>query len=100
MKRYCVTAKQLEEHEQKRASVLGESGLLRDKMHDIQLIYRQFESELSQQYLDGEDYLTLLAGRFRIPLICGLHRFGLMVFMVLRRKSLRCLVRYFRPANR
>ncbi|MBA2938155.1 helicase-exonuclease AddAB subunit AddB [Paenibacillus sp. CGMCC 1.16610] len=61
MKRYCVTAKQLEEHEQKRASVLGESGLLRDKMHDIQLIYRQFESELSRQYLDGEDYLTLLA---------------------------------------
>lgn len=61
MKRYCVTAKQLEEHENRRVITLGESGLLRDKMHDIQLVYRQFESELSRQYLDGEDYLTLLA---------------------------------------
>ena len=30
-------------------------------MHDIQLVYRQFEAELAQQYLDGEDYLTLLS---------------------------------------
>lgn len=61
MKRYCVTSKQLQEHEHKRAAVLGESGLLRDKMHDIGLIYRHFEEQLSRQYLDGEDYLTLLA---------------------------------------
>ncbi|GGI43506.1 ATP-dependent helicase/deoxyribonuclease subunit B [Paenibacillus marchantiophytorum] len=61
MKRYCVTAEQLTNHENKRAAALGESGLLRDKMHDIQLVYRQFEAELARQYLDGEDYLTLLA---------------------------------------
>ena len=46
MKRYCVTAEQLETHENKRVSTLGEHGLLRDKMHDIQLVYRQFEASL------------------------------------------------------
>ncbi|WP_261807741.1 helicase-exonuclease AddAB subunit AddB [Paenibacillus sp. N3.4] len=61
MKRYCVTAEQLDVHESKRATTLGESGLLRQKMHDIRLVYRSFESELARQYLDGEDYLTLLA---------------------------------------
>lgn len=60
MKRYCVSAKQLEEHEKKRVAALGESSLLRDKMHDIGLVYRRFEAEVSRQYLDGEDYLTLL----------------------------------------
>ncbi|MEW9701591.1 helicase-exonuclease AddAB subunit AddB [Paenibacillus sp. SI8] len=61
LKRYCVTAEQLDEHETKRVTTLGESGLLRDKMSDIRLVYRAFQSELAKQYLDGEDYLTLLA---------------------------------------
>ncbi|MGG1520200.1 helicase-exonuclease AddAB subunit AddB [Paenibacillus oryzisoli] len=61
MKRYCVSAEHLAKHESGRAASAGESGLLRSKMHDIQLIYRQFEAELARQYLDGEDYLSLLA---------------------------------------
>ncbi|MFD0692831.1 helicase-exonuclease AddAB subunit AddB [Paenibacillus sp. GCM10027628] len=61
LKRYCVSAEQLDEHETKRMTSIAESGLLRDKMQDIRLVYREFESELARQYLDGEDYLTLLA---------------------------------------
>ncbi|MFC5450259.1 helicase-exonuclease AddAB subunit AddB [Paenibacillus aestuarii] len=60
-KRYCLSAEQLDEHDAKRVASLGESGLLREKMHDIRLIYREFENVLARQYLDGEDYLTLLA---------------------------------------
>ncbi|NEW05191.1 helicase-exonuclease AddAB subunit AddB [Paenibacillus sp. SYP-B3998] len=61
LKRYCVTAEQLDQQESKRSSSIGETGLLREKMHDIRLVYREFQSMLSRQYLDGEDYLTLLA---------------------------------------
>ncbi|CAH1204278.1 ATP-dependent helicase/deoxyribonuclease subunit B [Paenibacillus allorhizoplanae] len=91
MKRYCVTAEQLETHENKRVTNLGEHGLLRDKMHDIQLVYRQFEADLAKQYLDGEDYLTLLAEQVQNSVylhsatvwIDGFHGFTPQEFKVL-----------------
>ncbi|UJF35064.1 helicase-exonuclease AddAB subunit AddB [Paenibacillus hexagrammi] len=61
LKRYRVSADQLEAFEKSNVQAIGGSGLLTDKLHDIRLVFRVFESELSKQYLDGEDYLTLLA---------------------------------------
>lgn len=60
-KRYCVTADRLDEHESKRIRGIGGPGLLRDKLHDVKLLYRDYETELKRLYLDGEDYLSLLA---------------------------------------
>ncbi|MEK3723754.1 helicase-exonuclease AddAB subunit AddB [Paenibacillus sp. FSL H8-0034] len=60
-KRHCVTSEGLA------VFVSGTSGegqaspMLADKLHDLQLVYGEFEAELSRAYLDGEDYLTLLA---------------------------------------
>lgn len=34
---------------------------LSDKIHDLEIIYRQFEDELFGKYLDSEDYFRLLA---------------------------------------
>ncbi|OXM86118.1 helicase-exonuclease AddAB subunit AddB [Paenibacillus rigui] len=59
-KRYCITADGF-------SSFLNQSSMhsimLEDKLHDLNLIYREFETELSQAYLDGEDFLTLLASQ-------------------------------------
>ncbi|WP_430871747.1 hypothetical protein, partial [Escherichia coli] len=32
-----------------------------DKIHDLELVYRQFEDELFGKYIDSEDYFKLLA---------------------------------------
>lgn len=34
---------------------------LKDKIHDLELVYRQFEDELFGKYIDSEDYFKLLA---------------------------------------
>ncbi|MBP1156343.1 MULTISPECIES: helicase-exonuclease AddAB subunit AddB [unclassified Paenibacillus] len=61
-KRYCVTSEGLSRFYSERFGSLSASGgSLEDKLHDLQLIYGDFEMELSKLYLDGEDYLTLLA---------------------------------------
>ncbi|MBP1992860.1 helicase-exonuclease AddAB subunit AddB [Paenibacillus eucommiae] len=92
-KRYCVSAEQLEEHRNRRASQLGESRLLGDKLHDLRLLYKDFEQELSRQYLDGEDYLALLAEQIPFSAylqqatiwIDGFHGFTPQEFAVLER---------------
>lgn len=38
-----------------------ESPLLKDKMHDLLLLFREFEQELSGLYVDAEDHVTKLA---------------------------------------
>ncbi|TVY09128.1 helicase-exonuclease AddAB subunit AddB [Paenibacillus cremeus] len=58
-KRYCVSGVGLAQWYQERQELT--SGSLEDKLHDLQLVYTEFEEELSKLYLDGEDYLTLLA---------------------------------------
>jgi ATP-dependent helicase/nuclease subunit B len=60
-KRYRLTADKLDEHAVSRVQLINEGRLLRDKLYDMRLLYREFELELSKQYLDGEDYLSLLA---------------------------------------
>jgi ATP-dependent helicase/nuclease subunit B len=70
-KRYCHTPEQIEnlfngnrqkEDEQKEPSE-GKSPLLLDKLHDLHLIYSEFEQYLLGRYVDSEDYLKLLVGK-------------------------------------
>lgn len=60
-KRYAVQpedlAKQKTETEEK---------ALKEKLHDLELIYRQFEDELIGKYLDSEDYFRLLAEKIPV----------------------------------
>lgn len=39
----------------------GESALLQDKLHDLSLLYREFDAELSGLYIDAEDHVVKLA---------------------------------------
>ncbi|RSD29326.1 helicase-exonuclease AddAB subunit AddB [Mesobacillus subterraneus] len=39
----------------------GGNKALKDKIHDLELVYRQFEDELFGKYIDSEDYFRLLA---------------------------------------
>lgn len=56
-KRYCITP----------ADLLGFKGesdrskVLKDKLHDLELIYENFEEKLFGKYIDSEDYFQLLA---------------------------------------
>lgn len=60
-KRYCVDPDELAE----RQNQLSESGksnkALQDKLHDLEVIYKNFEESLSGKYTDSEDYFRLLA---------------------------------------
>jgi ATP-dependent helicase/nuclease subunit B len=97
-KRYCLTADQLDEHSAKRINVVGESKMLKDKLYDLKLIFREYELALSQQYLDGEDYLTLLAEQvFRsdelqetVIWVDGFHGFTPQELAVLEKLILHC----------
>ncbi|MFD2443139.1 helicase-exonuclease AddAB subunit AddB [Bacillus sp. CGMCC 1.16607] len=60
-KRYCVQPNELK---MKREALIqtGESTsrVLQDKLHDLELIYENFEQSLQQKYVDSEDYFRLL----------------------------------------
>ncbi|WP_284638687.1 helicase-exonuclease AddAB subunit AddB [Paenibacillus silviterrae] len=65
-KRYCVTSDGLKQYIEQQETRGGLGGRhLRDKLHDLQLVYGEFERQLSRQYLDGEDYLALLARQLK-----------------------------------
>ena len=55
-KRYCIGPKELTELEQSGSR----EKVLKDKLHDLSLIYENFEKELSNKYIDSEDYFRLL----------------------------------------
>lgn len=42
-------------------SSASESRLLHDKLHDLSIIYREFDQELSRLYIDAEDHVVKLA---------------------------------------
>jgi ATP-dependent helicase/nuclease subunit B len=98
LKRYCVSAVRLEEHGLTKAAQLGESRLLTDKLHDLRLVYKDYEQVLSRQYLDGEDYLTLLAEQIKSSdylqqaaiWIDGFHGFTPQEFAVLEQLIQHC----------
>jgi ATP-dependent helicase/nuclease subunit B len=56
-KRYAINPEDLASRQD------GEAGekALREKLHDLELVYRQFEEELFGKYIDSEDYFRLLA---------------------------------------
>ncbi|XXM73935.1 helicase-exonuclease AddAB subunit AddB [Lysinibacillus sphaericus] len=56
-KRYCVKPRELEDFKQEE----GQSKALKDKLHDLELIYEKFEEKLMGKYIDSEDYFQLLA---------------------------------------
>lgn len=68
LKRYCISAEGLKDYYTKKmnldkneAESSSSSSLLSDKLHDLLLLYGEFEQALAKQYLDGEDYLANLA---------------------------------------
>lgn len=91
-KRYCITPEQLLETEtQLRQNATSAEKVLADKLKDLQLIYRQFERDLMNRYVDSEDYLRFLAEK--IPhsryiqdaeiYVDGFHHFTPQEYMVL-----------------
>ncbi|QGQ95714.1 helicase-exonuclease AddAB subunit AddB [Paenibacillus psychroresistens] len=64
LKRYCITADVLKDYYAKKIiskEIEGSTSLLADKLHDLLVLYSEFEKLLALQYLDGEDYLANLA---------------------------------------
>ncbi|MEK3855554.1 helicase-exonuclease AddAB subunit AddB [Cytobacillus sp. FSL H8-0458] len=60
-KRYCVAPDELAER-QNQLSASGKSNkALQDKLHDLEIIYKNFEESLSGKYTDSEDYFRLLS---------------------------------------
>jgi ATP-dependent helicase/nuclease subunit B len=62
-KRYCVSIEQLESKRSELESTEDtrqNSSILTDKLHDLHLIYSDFEQHLLGKYVDSEDYLQLL----------------------------------------
>ncbi|MEG9296295.1 helicase-exonuclease AddAB subunit AddB [Mangrovibacillus sp. Mu-81] len=56
-KRYCIKPQELGDFKQEQ----GQSKVLKDKLHDLELIYGKFEEKLFGKYIDSEDYFQLLA---------------------------------------
>lgn len=54
-KRYCIKPEELAIENQEAPNSL------KDKLHDLELIYHHFEEALQGKYLDTEDYMRLLA---------------------------------------
>lgn len=54
-KRYCVSPQELLQQTAEESS----PAMLKDKVHDLQLIYQDFEQALLHKYLDSEDFLSL-----------------------------------------
>ncbi|MFT9597915.1 helicase-exonuclease AddAB subunit AddB [Mesobacillus sp.] len=57
-KRYAINPDELTG---KMAASSAGNKALKDKIHDLELVYRQFEDELFGKYIDSEDYFKLLA---------------------------------------
>jgi ATP-dependent helicase/nuclease subunit B len=60
-KRYCIRPEELAEKHQLLVGKEGSEKALKDKLHDLELIYEKFEEQLVDKYIDSEDYFRLLA---------------------------------------
>lgn len=61
MKKYNVNFRELDDHLRLLESSTGDSTLLTDKLHDLHIIYSEFDGELSKLYIDAEDHVIKLA---------------------------------------
>ncbi|WP_026582427.1 helicase-exonuclease AddAB subunit AddB [Bacillus sp. J33] len=59
-KRYCVNPNELAERQNQLAAGGKSSKALQDKLHDLELIFKNFEESLFGKYTDSEDYFRLL----------------------------------------
>ena len=59
-KRYLLSPQEIEEYLANAHTELDKKSLT-DKLHDMALLYKQLEIQLSEKYVDSEDYLHLLA---------------------------------------
>lgn len=62
-KRYCLGSTDLEQLEDRLLEDTEDRNLLKDKLHDLHIIYQELEEMLADQYVDSEDYLRLLEER-------------------------------------
>jgi len=60
LKRYCITPEAIGEMTKETLDAEDDQ-VLKDKLHDLELIYGEFEKALFGKYIDSEHYLTLLA---------------------------------------
>ncbi|OIK09448.1 helicase-exonuclease AddAB subunit AddB [Bacillus sp. MUM 116] len=58
-KRYCIRPEELIEGSEKLSNESAKA--LQDKLHDLEIIYKQFEDEIFGKYIDSEDYFQLLS---------------------------------------
>ncbi|WP_422660319.1 helicase-exonuclease AddAB subunit AddB [Paenibacillus sp. EC2-1] len=92
MKRYCIDSSCIEDQLTYLTSVAGSSPMLKRKLEDVVMLYRDFERELSPLYMDEEDTLiTLAEGISRSSYISnadiwidGFHGFTPQEYAVLR----------------
>lgn len=89
-KRYCIRPEEL---------ALGHSSkALNDKLHDLEIIYNQFEDEVFGKYIDSEDYFRLLSEKISASnylkeaeiFIDGFYSFLPQEYMVIRELMKHC----------
>src|SRR5690606_29292152 len=59
-KRYIVHTEELAVRKKELEDGDAENAVLRDKLHDLHLVFQKFEESLRGRYIDSEDYLQLL----------------------------------------
>ncbi|KAB2337164.1 helicase-exonuclease AddAB subunit AddB [Cytobacillus depressus] len=59
-KRYCIQPEELTEKQDQLSKGEKTNNALQDKLHDLELIYRNFDDSLQGKYVDSEDYFRLL----------------------------------------
>ncbi|WP_026676171.1 helicase-exonuclease AddAB subunit AddB [Fictibacillus gelatini] len=104
-KRYCIHADQLESHADTLLSFSDQNGgnaVLKDKLHDLGLIYGALEETLIEKYIDSEDYLRLLAEKIPHSAYikdCEIYIDGFHSFTPQELEVLRMLLRHARKVT-
>ena len=96
-KHYCVQPEDLL-HKQNELRFQTSTRTLADKLHDLELIYQQFEKALIHKYIDQTDYLTLLANSIADSdflenaeiYIDGFHSFTPQEYVVIEQLMKKC----------
>jgi ATP-dependent helicase/nuclease subunit B len=72
--RYCLTPDMLQDQMERIADEDADEAQLRAKLHDLQLVFREFEALMSAKYLDAEAYLKHLANQLQHSSLAGKAR--------------------------
>lgn len=96
-KRYCIQPNEIE-LKLKELENRNDEKVLSDKLHDLSLIYRDFEEQLVNKYIDSEDYLKLLATSIQASsylqaaeiYIDGFHSFTPQEYLVIQQLMKTC----------